>query len=109
MAQSSLFLSHGAPDIAVKTEHPSYRFLSKISSMFPRPDAIATFSAHWTADHVLVSSANSYKAMHDFRRFAPRLYSIQYFLTGNRDLSRIVLNLVKGIDREAELVEKAVN
>jgi len=107
MAQPSLFISHGAPDIAVKTEHPSYRFLSEISTMFARPDAIVIFSAHWGTDRVLVSSADSYKAIYDFGGFDPRLYTMQYSPKGNRDLSSIVLNLIRGVDRTAELVETA--
>lgn len=104
MAQPSLFISHGAPDIAVKTEHPSYRFLSEVSTMFARPDAIVIFSAHWGMDRVLVSSADSYKAIYDFGGFDPRLYTMQYSPKGNRDLSRIVLHLVRKVDRTAELV-----
>ena len=78
MAQPSLFISHGAPDIAVKTEHPSYRFLSEVSTTFARPDAIVIFSAHWGTDRVLVSSADSYKAIYDFGGFDRRLYTMQY-------------------------------
>jgi 4,5-DOPA dioxygenase extradiol len=73
--------------------------------MFPRPDAIVIFSAHWGTDHVMVSSADSYKAIYDFSGFDPRLYSIRYSPKGNRDLSRIVLHLIKGVDRAVELVE----
>lgn len=108
MTQPSLFISHGAPDIAVKTDHPSYRFLCELPSLFPRPDAIVIFSAHWGTDRVLVSSADSYKTIYDFSGFDPRLYSIQYSPKGNRDLSHIVLRLTKQIDRQAALVETAV-
>ncbi|MDK9709124.1 MAG: dioxygenase [Desulforhopalus sp.] len=107
MAQPSLFISHGAPDIAVKTDHPSYRFLCEASGMFPRPDAIVILSAHWTTDHVMVSSTASYKTIYDFGGFDPRLYAMQYSPKGNPDLSRIVLQLVRGTDGKAELVEHA--
>jgi len=104
MFQPSLFLSHGAPDLALKTEHPTYRFFQDLPKMFPRPDAVVIFSAHWGAEHIQITRDASYRAIYDFGGFDDRLYSIRYAPKGSPDLAQIVLDLVKQNDSQAELV-----
>ena len=104
MYQPSLFLSHGAPDIALKTGHPTYRFFQELPRTFPRPDAIVSFSAHWCADKTLIAKDASYHAIHDFGGFDERLYSMRYSPKGNPELAQMVFDLVKQHDRKAKLV-----
>jgi len=72
--------------------------------MLPRPDAVVIFSAHWCADHIQISKDVSYRPLYDFGGFDDRLYSIRYAPKGNPDLAGIVLDLVRKLDRDAELV-----
>lgn len=107
MYQPSLFVSHGAPDIALRHEHPSYRFFQELPNMFPRPDAIVILSAHWCTDHIMITKDESYKAIYDFGGFDERLYSMKYFPKGNPDLARMTLDLLKQNDSKAELVNNS--
>lgn len=104
MFQPSLFLSHGAPDLSLQTEHPTYRFLQELPQMFPRPDAVVMFSAHWGTDHVQISKDSAYRAIYDFSGFDDRLYALRYAPKGSPDLAQMVLDLVQRPARQAELV-----
>lgn len=75
--------------------------------MFPRPDAIVIFSAHWSTDHIMIAKDESYKAIYDFGGFDERLYSMKYHPKGSPDLARIVLNLLKQKDGASELVNNS--
>ena len=107
MHQPSLFISHGAPDIAVRDGHPTYRFFQELPKMFPRPDAIVILSAHWCTDHIMIAKDESYKAIYDFGGFDERLYSMKYSPKGSPDLARIILDLLQQNDSKAELVINA--
>lgn len=107
MYQPSLFLSHGAPDLILKTEHPTYRFLQELPHTFPRPDAIVMFSAHWGTEHIMIAQNESYKTIHDFDGFDERLYLMRYAAHGNPELAGMILDLVKKNDSKARLVNNA--
>ena len=98
MYQPSIFISHGAPDIAVKAEHPSHHFLKELPNGLSRPEAIVIFSAHWCTEHIMISKAESYNAIYDFAGFDPRLYSIQYAPKGNPNIAHAILNLLRKSD-----------
>lgn len=104
MFQPALFISHGAPDIALRTEHPAYVFLEDYGKTQPRPDAIVIFSGHWLAGHTMVSNAESYRAIYDFGGFDRQLYSMGYAPGGNKELAEIVAGMLKEQDPKTELV-----
>jgi len=106
MFQPSVFLSHGAPDLALKTDHPTYHFLQELPKALPRPDAIVIFSAHWCTPQVMVSQDVSYRAVHDFGGFDERLYALRYAPKGCPELAKMVLDMVKHQDDDAKLVVK---
>lgn len=104
MFQPALFISHGAPDIALRTEHPAYQFLEEFGRTQPRPDGIVIFSGHWLAGHTMVSNATSYKAIYDFGGFDRKLYTMGYTPKGNPELAQIVAEQLKLHDPKTELV-----
>jgi 4,5-DOPA dioxygenase extradiol len=105
MYQPSLFISHGAPDIALKIGHPTYRFFQDLPHTFPRPDAVVILSAHWCTEHIMIAKNESYRAIHDFAGFDERLYSLRYSPKGSPELARIILDLLKQDNEfDAELV-----
>ena len=94
MVQPTLFLSHGAPDIALRTSHPSNRFLRGLGEKLERPDAILVVTAHWCTAEIALSSVTQYETIHDFGNFDSRLYAMHYTPPGDRGLaSRIAQEL----------------
>lgn len=77
MTQPSLFVSHGAPDLALR-EEPAHLFLRALGQRIPRPDAILIASAHDEAIGVRVRAPARYRTLHDFGRFDRRLFDIRY-------------------------------
>jgi len=107
MFQPSLFISHGAPDIAVKSDHPSHRFLTEMPRLFARPDAIVILSAHWCTERITISNAESYKAIYDFGGFDERLYSMHYSPKGCPELARIIFDMLEKNNWQPKLAGNA--
>jgi 4,5-DOPA dioxygenase extradiol len=107
MYQPSLFLSHGAPDLVLKTGHPTYQFLQELPQTFPRPDAIVIFSAHWCTEHLMIAKNESYKTIYDFGGFDEQLYAMRYAAHGSPELAGMILDLVKKNDNTARHVNNA--
>lgn len=83
----ALFVSHGAPDIAVK-DSPAHRFLKGYGAELARPTAILIVSAHWETTRPTVATAAAPQTIYDFGNFDPRLRQIRYAATGAPDISR---------------------
>jgi 4,5-DOPA dioxygenase extradiol len=75
--QPSLFISHGAPDLALQ-DVPASRFLRELGRTIIRPDAIVIASAHDEASGVLVRAPARFRTWHDFGRFDDRLFEMRY-------------------------------
>lgn len=76
-AQPSLFISHGAPDLALR-DGPAHLFLRRLGGGLRRPAAILIASAHDEAEGVVVRAPPRFTTWHDFGRFDPRLFDMRY-------------------------------
>ncbi|CAA6673958.1 unnamed protein product [Spirodela intermedia] len=65
---STLFVSHGAPSLAL-APGPTGEMLAALAASLPRPEAILVVSAHWDTRVPTVSLASQPETMHDFAGF----------------------------------------
>lgn len=93
MAQPSLFVSHGAPDLALR-EEPAHLFLRQLGTRLARPKAILIASAHDEAEGVTVRAPARYRTWHDFGRFDPRLFDLRYAPEGAGAVAEQALRLL---------------
>lgn len=96
-ALPALFLSHGAPDLPIRSG-PTQAFLRHFSSTIPTPKAIVVLSAHWLTQQPTVSTALQPKTMYDFGGFPSELYQIQYPAPGAPDLASRLQALLASAD-----------
>src|SRR5688572_11437447 len=86
MKLPALFLSHGAPTLAVQ-ETSQTRAWAELARALPRPKAILAVSAHWDTAEPAVSAAAHPATIHDFNGFARELYEQRYPAPGAPDLA----------------------
>ena len=84
--QPALFISHGAPDLALRDE-PASRFLRDLGRRLERPDAIVIASAHDEAQGVVVRAPARFRTWHDFGNFERRLFEMRYEPEGSADVA----------------------
>lgn len=94
MTQPSLFISHGAPDLAI-SDTPARHFLQRLGGRLERPEAIVIASAHHEAPGVAVRAPARFKTLHDFGNFDPRLFEMRYEPAGATDLADEVFGLLE--------------
>ncbi len=82
----TVFISHGAPTIALE-DQPSRRFLSALGGRLARPRAIVVVSAHWETTDVCVLDGASLNTLHDFYGFDPAYYELRYPVRGASDVA----------------------
>ncbi|MEF2550999.1 class III extradiol ring-cleavage dioxygenase [Aurantimonas sp. A2-1-M11] len=88
----TLFLSHGAPDIAV-ADTVAAAFLRRLATVLPAPHAILVASAHFERQgSVGVSADASPETIHDFGNFDPRLFEIRYPAPGDPQLAKAIVD-----------------
>jgi 4,5-DOPA dioxygenase extradiol len=94
MKLPAVFLSHGAPTLAVDEGHET-RAWAELASQLPRPSSILAVSAHWDTREPEVSSAARMQTIHDFSGFPRALYQQRYPAPGAPDLARRVASLLQ--------------
>lgn len=77
----AVFLSHGAPTLAVE-DGSDTRAWADLARELPRPDSILVISAHWDTDMPAVSAVERPETIHDFFGFPRELYQQRYAAPG---------------------------
>ena len=93
----SLFVSHGAPTIALDISD-AHRFLEKMAESVPTPRAILVVSAHWETETPHVSITDAPETIHDFYGFPKPLYELRYPAPGAPDLAATTAALLNDAD-----------
>ena len=84
----ALFLSHGAPTLALGRS-PAARFLRGLPALLPaRPAAILVASAHWETAGPRLTAASRNGTIHDFYGFPQPLYDLRYEAPGAPEIAR---------------------
>jgi 4,5-DOPA dioxygenase extradiol len=92
----ALFVSHGAPTVALEEEGAYARALRDFVAATPPPRAIAIVSAHWEAGREIgVTSAARHRLIHDFSGFPAELYQIRWPAPGAPDLAARAVALLQ--------------
>jgi 4,5-DOPA dioxygenase extradiol len=92
----SLFLSHGAPTLALE-DCPARRFLLELGAKLQRPRSILAISAHWeSSSGTAVSTAIAPETIHDFGGFPRDLYEIKYPAPGAAGYAEEAARLLEG-------------
>jgi 4,5-DOPA dioxygenase extradiol len=82
----TLFLSHGAPTLALQ-DTPTTRSWHALASALHAPRAVLVVSAHHNARSPTVTGSTHPETIHDFGGFPDALYQIQYPVKGDAGLS----------------------
>ncbi len=99
---STLFISHGAPDI-ILSPNPAADAWRELALQRPKPDALVVVSAHWMDDPIGITAGEQLETIHDFGGFSEELYKMQYPAKGNTDLSNKILEYLQQAGIESQL------
>ena len=101
MSLPSLFVSHGAPTLALD-DSPTGRFLDRLGPTLPRPRAIVVASAHFARATATVTTGANPETVHDFGGFPAPLYDLRYPAPGDPALAQRVLDLLSAAGISAQ-------
>lgn len=101
----SLFLSHGAPDIAI-TRHPAEDAFRALGRRLVKPTAVIMVSAHWTSDPVGLTASVAPETIHDFGGFPEALYRLRYPAKGDPELATTIAGKLKDAGFDVDLNEQ---
>ncbi len=93
MTTPALFLSHGAPTLALANNFFTHAW-SELGVVIGRPEAILVVSAHWDTASPAVLAAARLETIHDFSGFPDELYRVRYEPPGAMALARRVCDLL---------------
>lgn len=102
---STLFISHGAPDILTR-QTPAHDFLKNLAQNFEKPSAIIVFSAHYENDDLEVTGNFNLATIHDFGGFEAELYKIKYEAQGAPDLALEIAQTFSSLGINAKINPK---
>jgi len=92
----ALFLSHGAPTLAMANNAFTHSW-AEIAVVLGRPESILVVSAHWDTPFPAVTAAKRLETIHDFGGFPEALYRMRYEPPGAPVLATRVGELLAGI------------
>jgi 4,5-DOPA dioxygenase extradiol len=98
-----LFVSHGAPTVALE-EGGLAAALGTFAASLPRPRAVLVVSAHWTTPgEIGLTSAARHRILHDFSGFPEALHALRWPAPGEPDLAARAASLLEGAGFRARL------
>lgn len=101
MTQPALFISHGAPTIALEDDAFT-RAVRRYGETLRDARAIAVVSAHWqTRGRMRVNAVPRPEPIYDFGGFPDELYRMRYDAPGDPELAREIASLL-GAELETE-------
>lgn len=103
MPHPALFVSHGAPTLALDEAHPTHAFLKGLGGALATPKAILVISAHWDTEMPTVTSAVRHATIHDFSGFPKPLYALHYPAPGAPALAQEIARLLQLAGLEARM------
>ncbi|HEY3174814.1 MAG TPA: class III extradiol ring-cleavage dioxygenase [Candidatus Polarisedimenticolia bacterium] len=99
----ALFISHGAPTLALEPEGTCARALRRWAEACPSPRALLVMSAHWEAPGpIRVTSAGRPPLIYDFAGFPDPLYALTYPAPGDPGLAAEVIRRLHDADLPAQ-------
>ncbi|MGF1569322.1 MAG: DODA-type extradiol aromatic ring-opening family dioxygenase [Nodosilinea sp.] len=94
MPLPTFFISHGAPDLPIRTG-PTQDFLRQLLATLPgQPTAILAISAHWLTAQPTLSTNPQPQTIYDFGGFPPHLSEMVYRAPGSPALAKRVAELL---------------
>src|SRR5205823_2626567 len=92
MRSDLLFISHGAPSIAIE-EDDFTRAVRAFGATLDGTPAMVVISAHWQSRGLRVNAVARPEPIYDFGGFAPELYTIRYDAPGDPKLAEEVARI----------------
>ncbi|MBF2088563.1 MAG: dioxygenase [Synechococcales cyanobacterium K44_A2020_017] len=94
MTLPTFFISHGAPDLPIRTG-PTQDFLRQLLASLPeQPTAMLVISAHWLTAQPTLSTNPQPQTIYDFGGFPPHLSELVYRAPGSPTLAKRVAELL---------------
>ncbi len=102
---SSLFLSHGAPNMGLH-DTPVRQFMSGLGKKYPKPDVIVAVSAHFETAGAVVVADPKPEMIYDFRGFEAELHEAQYPAPGHPQLALQIADLLNAAEIPVQVIKK---